>query len=140
MTLIRLDLSSEELLRREQIRFIANTSSGVGSELTVLRKILRLHAGSVGSHCHGYQRRRRSPPGRALPLLGLFFVLGAETGIFVFIVDRMMDCWHLTLKELIDALDVCRERLKLDGEKCADFIYFVLTHSNKGDSPVKQGA
>lgn len=140
MTLIHLHLSSEELLPREQIHFIANTSSSVGSELTVLRRILRPHAGSVGSHCHGYQRRKRSPPCQAFPLPGLFFVPGAETGIFVFIVDRMMDCWHLTLKELIDALYVCRECLKLDGEKCADFIYFVLTHSNKGDSLMKQGA
>lgn len=93
--------------------------------------------GSVGSNYHGYQRRKRSPLCQALPLPGLFFVPGAEVGIFVFIVDRMMDGWHLTLKELIDALYVCREHLKLDGEKHADFIDFVLTHSNKGDSPMK---
>lgn len=119
------------------MHFTANTSS-VGSELPVLRRILKPYAGSVGCHCLGYQRRKRSPLCQALPLPGLFLIPGAETGIFVFTVGRMMDCWHLTLKELIDALYVCRERLKLDGEKCADFIYFVLTHSNKGDSPMKQ--
>lgn len=69
-----------------------------------------------------------------------FFVPEAEAGIFVFTVDGMMDCWHLTLKELIDALYVCGECLKLGGEKCVDFIYSVLTHSNKGDSPMKQCA
>lgn len=52
----------------------------------------------------------------------------------------MMDCWHLTLRELIDALYVCKDYLKLDGEKCGDFIHFALAASNKGDSSMKQCA
>lgn len=33
---------------------------------------------------------------------------------------------------------VCNEHLKLDGEKCVDFIDFAPVTSNKGDSPMKQ--
>ena len=59
-----------------------------------------------------------------------------------------MDCWRLTLKGLIDSLCVCvcvcvcvcNEHLKLDGEKCVDFIYFAPVTWNKGDSPMKQCA
>lgn len=51
-----------------------------------------------------------------------------------------MDCWHLTLKELLDALYVCKEHLKLDGEKCVDFIHYTFPPSNKGDSPMQQCA
>ena len=48
----------------------------------------------------------------------------------------------IDLKGLIDSLCVCvcNEHLKLDGEKCVDFIYFAPVTSNKGDSPMKQCA
>lgn len=92
----------------------------------MLRRILRLHAGSVGGNYHGYQKTERSHPCQALTLPSLIFVPGTETGIFTFIIDRMMDCWRLTLKELIDALYVCKDHLKLDGTKCVDFIHFTL--------------
>lgn len=142
VTPIRLDVSSAVSLHRDQTRFTANASSPVGSELPGLRRILRLRVGPGGRHCRGYQRRKKSPLCQALPLPGFVVVVvpGAEAGIFVFPVDRMMDCWHLTLKELIDALYLCGECLKLGGVKCVDFIYSVLTHSNKGDSPVRQCA
>lgn len=51
-----------------------------------------------------------------------------------------MDCQHLTLKKLIDTLYVCKEYLKLDGEKCVDFIYFALAPSRKGALPMKHCA
>lgn len=52
----------------------------------------------------------------------------------------MMDCQHLTLNKLIDTLYVCKEYLKLDGEKCVDFIYFALAPSHKGALPMKHCA
>lgn len=106
----------------------------------MLRRLLSQHAGSAGSDCHGDPRRKGRLSCQAPILPNLFFVSGAETGIFIVIIDRMMDCWHLTLKELIDALYVCKEHLKLDGEKCVDFIHFTLPRSSKGDSPMKQCA
>lgn len=106
----------------------------------MLRRLLSQHAGSAGSDCHGDPRRKGRLSCQAPILPNLFFVSGAETGIFIVIIDRMMDCWHLTLKELIDALYVCKEHLKLDGEKCVDFIHLTLPPSSKGDSPMKQCA
>lgn len=34
---------------------------------------------------------------KALPLPSFFFILGAETGIFI--IDRLMDCRHLTRRD-----------------------------------------
>lgn len=131
--------SSVELSQRAS-PFCPKPSSSVSSKLTVLRRLLSQHAGSAGSNCHGYPRRKGRRSCQAPILPNLFFVSRAETGNFIVIIDRMMDCWHLTLKELIDALYVCKEHLKLDGEKCVDFIHFTLPPSSKGDSPMKQCA
>ena len=72
----------------------------------------------MGRDCHGYQKRKRSCPCQALTLLSLFFVPGVKmASLFFHIIDMMMDCWHLALKELIDILHVCKKHLKLGGEK-----------------------
>lgn len=79
--------------------------------------------------------REREEPSLPGSTSQLYFLILELRQTPYFIIDRMMDCWHLTVKEY-----VCKEHLKLDGEKRVDFIHFTLASSNKGNLPMKQFA
>ena len=68
---------------------------------------------------------------KTFPLLGLFLILGAETGIFIFYYrqnDGLLapdtEGFNRFFVCVCVCVCVCNEHLKLDGEKCVDFIYF----------------
>jgi hypothetical protein len=79
-------------MHRKHIYFVSNASLLGGSELRMLRVILKLHSESGGNNCYSCQREREALLAKLF--LSMFtFVPEIVTFSLIFIVERMIYWW-----------------------------------------------